>query len=165
MIYKIINAENANWKKFKEIRLEALRTDEKAYGVSYDEEVLKPDSRWQEGLARKEKPLFFIELENGEYIGMAGAKPIDEEGAYMLIAVYLKENYRGRGLAKELIEFVEDFLQKQRVQKLDLMVNKEQLQAVNFYKKIGYKVIKEIKDQKMGDGKLYDEFYMSKLLN
>lgn len=152
----------ADWKKFKEIRIEALRTDERAYGASYADEVQKPDERWQEGLARTEKPLFFIE-QDGRYIGMAGAKPI-EDGVYMLIAVYLMKEFRGKGLAQELIKTVEEDLKNKGIKQLDLMVNKEQVEAVNFYKKLGYEVIKEVKDQKMGDGKIYDEFYMTKSL-
>jgi hypothetical protein len=96
MDYNIISGVYADWEKFKELRLEALKTDQNAYGSSYDEEALKPDSRWKEGLIRKEKPLFFIRLDDGEYIGMAGAKPVGEEGIYMLIAVYIKNEYRGK---------------------------------------------------------------------
>lgn len=164
MNYNIVFGADADWEKFKELRLEALKTDQNAYGSSYDEEILKPDSRWKEDLTRKEKPLFFIRLDGGEYIGMTGAKPVDEEeDVYMLIAVYIKKEYRGKGLAVELISNIEKDLKDRGVKEVDLIVNKEKVEAVGLYKKLGYKVVRETQE-KMGDGKVYPCLFMTKQL-
>lgn len=161
MNYKIISAQEADWKKFKDLRLEALQTDQVAFGASYKDEVLKSDERWKEGLARTEKPLFFIEADN-KYIGMIGAKPV-ENGIYMIIAMYVLKEYRGQGLAQQLIKIIEIELKNRGIKELDLIVNKTQAEAVNLYKKLGYRLIRET-EEKMGDGGIYPCLFMSKNL-
>jgi ribosomal protein S18 acetylase RimI-like enzyme len=46
--------------------------------------------------------------------------------------------------------------------KIELMVNLTQLAAVRFYERHGFVIVETLKDQLLGDGKMYDEYLMRK---
>lgn len=163
MNYKIISQHDAQWQRFKELRLKALQTDPSAFGASFEEKNKEADDRWISALARLESPLFFIEVD-GTYVAMAGVKPVDEEVAVgMLIDMYVLEEYRGNGFAKVLLQTIEKYLKDKGIQELDLLVNKNQHAAVKLYEKSGFVLVNEI-EEKMGDGIIYPCFFMTKKL-
>jgi ribosomal-protein-alanine N-acetyltransferase len=82
----------------------------------------------------------------------------------MIVAVYTLPEFRGKNLSKELIERIINEAKKNGATTVSLMVNLMQESAVKLYEKMGFKTIKIEKDQKMGDGKVYDEYYMEKSL-
>ncbi len=47
-------------------------------------------------------------------------------------------DFQGRGIAKKLMNFVEGFAKKQKIQGLRLNVRCKNTPAINLYKKIGY---------------------------
>jgi ribosomal protein S18 acetylase RimI-like enzyme len=66
-------------------------------------------------------------------------------------------------LAVELISNIEKDLKDRGVKEVDLIVNKEKVEAVGLYKKLGYELVNET-DEKMGDGKVYPCLFMTKQL-
>ena len=63
------------WRKYRELRLRALKTDPQAFGQSWEEAVKHPEERWRERLidaAQGKSWLVFAERD-GELIGMSGA--------------------------------------------------------------------------------------------
>lgn len=81
----------------------------------------------------------------------------------MLITVYIKKEYRGKGLAKELITHVEHELKADGIREIDLIVNKDKIEAVALYRKLGYELVRET-EEKMGDGTIYPCLFMTKQL-
>ena len=57
----------------------------------------------------------------------------------MLFRSYLKPSYIGKGIGKELIEFIEKEAKKNKIKELKLYPTKF---AISFYKKRGYKITK-----------------------
>lgn len=90
--------------------------------------------------------LFGFEQE-GILVGFIGVK---EENLEML---FIDNNYRGRGIGKALITYAIDHLQ---VTKVD--VNEQNIQAVGFYKYIGFNAYK--RSNLDGEGKEYPILHM-----
>lgn len=78
-----------------------------------------------------------------------------------LSTLYVKEKYRKRGIAKELIKFAENLIRKKGYKKIGLSVVKDDKFLNNFYNKLGYHdwgkgiVIDSWKE--LENGKLIDE--------
>ena len=90
--------------------------------------------------------LFGFEQE-GILVGFIGVK---EENLEML---FIDNNYRGRGIGKALITYAIDHLQ---VTKVD--VNEQNIQAVGFYKYMGFNIYK--RSNLDGEGKEYPILHM-----
>nr|WP_143152465.1 N-acetyltransferase [Clostridium cavendishii] len=79
----------------------------------------------------------FISIINNEFIG----------------AVFIDIDYQGLGIGSTLIDYVSD-----KYKKIELAVYKENERAVKFYKKKGFKVIREEQNEDSG----FDEYIMGK---
>lgn len=152
-----------DWQKFRDIRLKGLQTDPQAFGGTFESESQESEEYWKERFSNPER--CFYAAENGNiFVATAGSKKIAEDN-WMIIAVYTLPEFRGKNISKGLIDRIIEEAKKTGASKVSLMVNPQQESAVNLYKKMGFEIIKIEKDQKMGDGKVYDEFYMEKNLD
>lgn len=151
-----------DWQKFREIRLKGLQTDPQAFGGTFEGESQENEEYWKERFSNPER-CFYAAEEGNIFVATAGSKKIAEDN-WMIIAVYTLPEFRGKNISKELIEKIINEAKKTGATKVSLMVNPQQESAVNLYKKMGFEIIKIEKDQKMGDGKIYDEYYMEKQL-
>lgn len=152
-----------DWQKFREIRLKGLQTDPQAFGGTFESESQENEEYWKERFSNPER--CFYAAENGNiFVATAGSKKIAEDN-WMIIAVYTLPEFRGKNISQELINRLVDEAKIKGATKVSLMVNPIQESAVKLYEKMGFKTIKIEKNQKMGDGKVYDEFYMEKSLD
>jgi ribosomal protein S18 acetylase RimI-like enzyme len=149
-----------DWQKFREIRLMGMNTDPQAFGGDLTEEKNRKEPQWRERLGSPER-LFYIAEEGDRFVSMAGAKKIADK-RWLLVGVYTRPEYRGKGLARQLIEKVITELQHKGVDAIRLMVNIDQKDAVHLYEKLDFKIVKTLKDEKMTDGSLHDEYLMEK---
>jgi putative acetyltransferase len=90
----------------------------------------------------------YIITENGEAKGFTS---VSEGNLEML---FIHDNSRGKGFGKKLYEFMKD---KTGLTKVD--VNEQNLQAVGFYEKMGFK--QTGRSEKDGSGKDYPIIHMS----
>ncbi len=150
-----------DWEKLRDIRLAGLKSDPQAFGGVLTEEMERKEIGWRERIDNPNRFFFAIE-ENNSLLSLAGAINSKDEG-WMLVAVYTLPEARGRGFAKKLTERVIEEVKKNGAEKISLMVNVDQLDAVHVYEKSGFKITKRIRDQKMGDGILHDEYYMERV--
>jgi ribosomal protein S18 acetylase RimI-like enzyme len=149
-----------DWKKFREIRLAGLRTDPQAFGGNLTEEAERKEPEWRRRLESPDR--FFIAAEeNDAFISMAGSKQVGDK-SWILVAVHTLPQARGRKIAQKLIGEVINECRKRGADRMELMVNTDQKDAVHIYEKAGFKIIKTLQDEKMGDGNLHDEFVMEK---
>lgn len=65
------------------------------------------------------------------------------DGEYYISNIATYPRYRGRGLGKGLILEAEQEAKMVGAERIVLDVEKENISAINFYKKLGYKMIKE----------------------
>lgn len=160
MKFKKITSEE--WKKFRELRLKGLKTDPQAFGGAFETESQLDEASWRNRLSDPDRRFYAAE-DDSVFVAVAGSKRIDN-GNWMIVAVYTLPEFRGRDLSQQLISSVIEEAKSSDANKVSLMVNVGQEKAVGLYKKMGFEIIRTEKDQKMGDGKLYDEYYMEKML-
>ncbi len=58
--------------------------------------------------------------------------------------IYVAPDYRSRGMAQSIIDFIMDYAKKERIFEISLRVNSQNLSAINFYKKKGFEVKEHI---------------------
>jgi ribosomal protein S18 acetylase RimI-like enzyme len=159
--FKKVSPED--WEKFREIRLKGLQSDPQAFGGTFEGESQEGEEYWKERFSNPER-CFYAAEEGGIFIATAGSKKITDDN-WMIVAVYTLPEFRGKNISQGLINRVIDEARNTGATKVSLMVNPIQESAVNLYERMGFKTVKIEKDQKMGDGKSYDEYYMEKSLD
>ncbi len=94
--------------------------------------------------------VYFVGLFDGETLCAIGAvKAMNDDGIYAEVKrVYVTPNYRGNGLAKAMMEALEDYLVKTGIYTVRLETGIYQPEAVGLYEKLGY--------QKRGQYGAYD---------
>lgn len=163
---EIIKLSIEDWQEYKKLRLRALKEDPQAFGASYKKNVKYPVKEWKrrlENALRGESNWLLFAKENDKLIGMIGA--FIEEGSNdtaTIIAMYVPKEERGKGISKKLIDgILNELSQKSFLKKARLMVNKNQIPAVDLYQKFGFREVGKLKF-KMGDGKLAEELVMER---
>jgi len=157
----------ADWQKYKDLRLEALREDSLAFGASYAEASKHDDNHWQKRLENSEN-IILVAWDNGKAIAMAAA--YREEGekvshiAYIW-GVYVGAIYRGQGIGKKLLkDLLKEIDEIGGIEKINLNVNTTQQSAVQLYENVGFKIIGTLHKELKIDGEYFDEHIMEKLL-
>ena len=89
-----------DWPLYKEIRLEALRLHSDVYGTSYKDMCERPDAEWESILSQQDAAFFGL-FDDQAIVGLGGVFTQDKSTRTgMLIAGYIREEYRGKGLSK-----------------------------------------------------------------
>lgn len=163
---KIVKLTPADWKKFKKIRLEALKNDSLAFGTYYEEAVERSDDEWKEPL-KKPRSYIFAAKEKDKLIGLVAA--YQEEGKKCLHVayiwgVYVNKEHRGKGIAKKLMKKLIEELKKNGFIKAKLNVTTIQTVAFNLYKSLGFRPVGILHKEMKIYGKYYDEYLMEKML-
>lgn len=85
-----------------------------------------------EGIYSKEQGRFYI-AEDGEPIGIIGVRRVDN--AFVeIMHIAVKADYQKKGVGKQLIDYVN------QAERVDQIVAETDYEAVEFYKKLGFKV-------------------------
>lgn len=82
----------------------------------------------------------FLIYDNGIAVGCAAFKSY-EEGVAEVKRVFVRKDYRGRGLSKLLMEQLENKAREQGYHNLILETGKLLTQAIGLYTSLGYKII------------------------
>ncbi|HEX9956487.1 MAG TPA: GNAT family N-acetyltransferase, partial [Fibrella sp.] len=93
--------EATDWQLLREIRLDALKKEPTVFGSSLSGESERPDSEWQNRLADSNRAYFCLFTDGGETVGLTAVYGTID-GSAVLVASYIKEAYRGRGLSSLL---------------------------------------------------------------
>jgi len=89
-----------DWQVYKSIRLEALDKEANFFGGRYAVESLLTDTDWQERLANQKCAVWGL-YDGDACIGLTGVMELKEDPACaLLIASYIRQEYRGRGLSE-----------------------------------------------------------------
>lgn len=168
--YKIISLKPSAWRRYKHLRLEALRTDASAFADSYAEGIGKPRSVWMKRLQASDKgeavKLFFAQSKN-ELVGMVGIE-FDLRDKRLHTAkireLFVTAEGRGAGVGAALVQTALDFIAKKRkrIKKIALSVNVTQKAAQSLYKKMGFEVIGLAKREIKVHGYYIDQYLMEK---
>lgn len=105
---------------------------------------------------------YYMWSEDGEEIAFAAIDT--EQRDYGFISkFYLKDSYRGKGIAQEFMLQLEAIFKKAGQKEMQLTVNRQNIGAINFYFKVGFKILR-CEDFDIGDGYFMNDFIMGKKL-
>lgn len=105
---------------------------------------------------------FYIIQENNTSIGFISAEVKEFEQGF-IPKCYILKDYRGSGAANLLMQKAFDFLISNNCKTVRLQVNRQNVMAINFYFKIGFKIEKSA-DFPIGNGFEMNDFIMIKNL-
>jgi len=160
MNIEIRQLQKHDWVLWKEIRLEALQLHPDAFGSSFEEVSLWSDEEFQQMLLRNDMFGGFVK---GELAGVAGffiyeLQKLKHRGC--LFGLYVKKEYRGKGVARQLIIKLVNHASS-KVMQLHCTVTTDNTCATHLYQKLGFKIYgTEPKALKVA-GKYYDEHLMA----
>jgi GNAT superfamily N-acetyltransferase len=103
---------------------------------------------------------FFVIKENQEPLGFIGIEvnhPL--QGQLKIHKLYVLPNLQGKGLGKQLIDFVAQLAKEQQIKLLTLNVNRFN-KAVDFYTHIGFTIAFE-ENIDIGNGYLMEDYVMN----
>lgn len=151
----------ADWEKFKAIRIRGWETNPEAFGGDKQAEIDSDEEYWARRLDNPKRFYMGIE-ENNKLVSVAGVI-IDDHG-WTLCGVYTDPDYRGKGLSTRVITECMEEVKRRGGTKMVLFVQSIQATALHLYTKLGFKIIRTGKGEPMGDGKVYDEYFMEREL-
>ncbi len=112
---------------------------------------------------REEGYAYYLVFEEGEHVGYFALVPDVQQGSMQLSKLYLRRERRGRGLGRALLSFVEDECTALRLSELWLTVNKDNLDSIAFYERLGFVLDRPLQTD-IGDGFVMDDHRMVKRL-
>lgn len=159
----IVTLPESSWEDYRNIRLEALQKEPAAYTSTYQENADKPPQYWmdrlQEASEQKTQWLYFAQY-NNSIIGMAGAFTL--EGIIHVIAVYVQEEHRGKGIAYALMSTLLDSIQtSQPTATIEVEVNADQVPAHKLYLKLGFTEVSR-EERALGDNTKHEVIRLRK---
>ncbi len=108
-------------------------------------------------IAKENYNYFLIKDDNGVFQGYFAVAPNDKH--LFLSKIYIRKDSRGKGYAGKSIDFMKDFAKELSLPSIVLTVNKDNGSAIAAYKKIGFKVIDEVKKD-IDNGFFMDDYIM-----
>ena len=103
---------------------------------------------------------YFAVRDDGELCGYIGAKPESDE-RYFLSKLYLQKENRGKGYARQAMNFLEDLCRQRGLSKIWLTVNRHNDNTIAAYKAMGLTIVREQKAD-IGGGFFMDDYIMEK---
>lgn len=165
----IVALSPKDWKKYRDLRLFALRDCPHAF-VDQSDEVAKYDEKhWRGRLqdVQDGKSWLYFAKQDGNLVGMAGAYQSPDDRARnsaTVVGVWIAPEARQRGVASRLMDTLLSSLKNHGgITTARLSVHAGQLAAVRLYEKFGFKNVGE-QTATMGDGKRHKEYLMEKVL-
>jgi ribosomal protein S18 acetylase RimI-like enzyme len=146
---------------FREIRLEALRSNPEAFGSTFEMESVQNLDFFSARLRTSEMLGAF---DGTEIVGMAGLlvrTGQKEAHKGLLVSMYVRPQARRRGVGRRLAEAVID-IARQRIELLQLAVVKGNESARQLYANLGFLEYGYEKKALKQDGRYYDEILMAK---
>jgi RimJ/RimL family protein N-acetyltransferase len=159
--FQIRRLEPADAALFREIRLEALRSNPEAFGNTYEAENARPLTLFSERLRDSE---ILGAFEGSEIVGIAGlliGKGPKETHKSLLVGMYVRPEARNRGVGGRLVEAVIDIAREQ-VELIQLAVVSGNESARRLYARLGFVEYGVEKKALKQDGRYYDEILMAK---
>ena len=104
-----------DWALFRDMRLFALKTEPGKFSSNYDLESAFPEQEWRDRLSSPVRAFFGL-FKDGHLAGITGIARVDQDiqsPEMVLIASFLKPDYRRQGLSRMFYEARLDWAAKQ----------------------------------------------------
>ncbi len=103
--------------------------------------------------------VYFLMKEDNEFIGYIAVQPSGAE--LFLSKIYVKSSKRAKGHGKRAVRFAEDLAHERGLRKIVLRVNKNNINAIKAYEKMGFRNVGSLV-QDIGDDFVMDDYTMEK---
>jgi ribosomal protein S18 acetylase RimI-like enzyme len=151
------------WRDFRDLRLEALKSDPTAYGSSFEEEETLAEGEWR----RRIQSVLFA-LSDDRPIGIIVCvfdKGLKTKHIAEIYGFYVSADHRGEGVGTRLLEHALSLIRRnKRILKVKLAVNPEQRVAVKMYKKAGFVVTGRVEKELKVGKRFYGMLFMEMML-
>jgi RimJ/RimL family protein N-acetyltransferase len=125
--------------RLRELRLRALRDAPEAFFSSYDSERVLPEAYWETWAGTVERRIMFVAVEDGAWVGMAGASVHPEKsGTVSLWWLWVAPAARGRGLTGQFLKARADWARRSGAARLELEVAESNSAAQALYQRFGF---------------------------
>ena len=158
---QIISLEANQWQEYKKLRIEMISADYNPFGWSIEEISILSNEQWQ-NIPQGHKRYVTIDNQTIGMIQLSIDTKIKTRHIAFIGSVYVQPQYRGRGIAKLLLEDIQNYAQSQGVEILSLTVAKDYVSAVNAYQKFGFIKVGDLPKSLKYKEIYYDEMQMQK---
>lgn len=152
-----------DWSVFKKIRLEALELEPQAFGDSYSVLSKKKDNYWKKELSKR-KQVWYGAFDNDKLVGIGSikfVKMLKFNHIAHLSGIYVKKEYRGKGIGKLLFKTrIDEAFRNEKIKKIKLIVNKTQINAIAMYESFGFKIVGDLKAEFRLKNDYFDAYLM-----
>lgn len=123
--------------RLKSLRLSALKDAPYAFGAKHEDELLIPDTQWQE---RLKNTYWCFVVADGVDIGLLAVDKADKDrnSDCWLSSWWVADEFRGQGVAQLMMDWVIELSKENQWQIIGLGVWPENLRARSAYKKLGF---------------------------
>jgi RimJ/RimL family protein N-acetyltransferase len=132
---------------YREVRLRALHEDPSAFGSTYDEEHVKPESWWVERTAASaagEERSVFLAFDDISCVGLAGGYRGDQAAERELFSMWVAPSHRGTGIANDLVGAVLTWAEGSGALCVGLWVTRGNDRAQRLYERLGFTVTGDV---------------------
>jgi ribosomal protein S18 acetylase RimI-like enzyme len=137
-IVKILN--QSHWEQYKQIRLESLQKFPQNFLSSLNDERKLSEDYWRQSFLSYIRIGYFLENETIAICSLSIEKNIKIAHTAMLSNMYVKPKFHGSKVALELINFAKCYCAQQQISQIYLGCSLENIGAIKFYKKCGFKI-------------------------
>ncbi len=123
-------------------------------------------SEWIERLKNQNYPVL-VAVHNGIVQGCAALTPFHPVSGYRHTAtgsIYLREDARGKGLGKQLIQKLLELAGKRKIHTIIAGVNSENSRSIALMKKMGFQQVGHFKEIGFKNGKWHDDVCLQLIL-
>lgn len=158
MDYIIKKLPAESWHRYKDMRLEALKTDPIAFSGIYKQEKTMSEQQWQTCMEN----MFFAVAEDA-LLGMVGLienSKTTEITTAKITSFWVNPKYRGQGIGKALLHYLQNFAKEHGIQELYLVVTESQSAAIVLYTSLGFENAGTLKNNIHFNDRHLDQYVM-----
>jgi len=134
---RVLRVEESEWNAFRELRLEALRSDPLAFGSTLERELKFTEELWRERLANPGSGNWVAVDSRDRWVGMTVAARI--EGQFRIFGMWVHPDQRGKGVGGVLLDAAIAWVDGVATRApIVLEVNRRQAAAVRLYRSRGF---------------------------
>jgi ribosomal protein S18 acetylase RimI-like enzyme len=133
--FEIVQLTPDDWQIYRELRLAALTQDAFAFGATFEREQRLEEADLR---ARLERRAMFAARVNGDFIGLVGGVPSDEEHTADLISMWVAPEVRRRSIGHALVRAVLEWAGEQGFDHVKLWVTEGNQPAERLYARNGF---------------------------
>ena len=129
-----------HWKRYKNIRLKALKTTPYAFSTKYEDAIQRTDNSWKEQSRDLYNPMNghgIIVEDKGIDIGLAVIyRTSDTQGE--ICQVYVDKFERNKGIGRKILDIIHHWCNENGIDTTTAVVFNENKEALLFYKNCGF---------------------------